>query len=178
MARAVELLREVGVTSALLHGGTSTVYGLGKPLDAEYWKVAIEGAPENAWSYAPTQPIASGPTQGRTPNHVATVRLQDEALSVSAVWGKSFQRRTAKTFGHVLDPRTGQPVRGALLAAVALPSATETDAFSTALLTLGAAGHELIANLRPGMRTLLVVESESGKPIRAESRGISVRSPG
>ena len=100
--------------------------------------------------------------------------MHDEALSVSAVWGKCFQA-DGKTFGHVLDPRTGQPVRGALLAAVTLPSATETDAFSTALLTLGTAGHEQIANLRDGMRTLLVVESEPDGGFRAEARGITVK---
>jgi FAD:protein FMN transferase len=81
-----------------------------------------------------------------------------------------------KTFGHVLDPRTGRPVRGALLAAVTLPSATETDALSTALLTLGANGHDQIANLRPGMRTLMVLDSETDKGFRAEARGITVKS--
>jgi len=29
------------VTSAILHGGTSTVYALGAPPDADAWKVAI-----------------------------------------------------------------------------------------------------------------------------------------
>ena len=40
--RAIEVLRDAGITSALLHGGTSTVYALGHPPDAEYWKVAVE----------------------------------------------------------------------------------------------------------------------------------------
>ena len=62
------------------------------------------------------------------PKYIASVPLRDEALSVSAVWGRSFQAE-GKNFGHVLDPRTGQPVAGALLAAVALPSATETGRF-------------------------------------------------
>jgi thiamine biosynthesis lipoprotein len=57
--------------------------------------------------------------------------------------------------GHVIDPRTGQPAAAAHLAAVALPSATETDALSTALLTLGLDGHGLISRLRPGIRTLV-----------------------
>jgi thiamine biosynthesis lipoprotein ApbE len=37
----------------------------------------------------------------------------------------------------VLDPRVGRPVEGAVLAAAVLPSATEADALSTALLVLG-----------------------------------------
>src|SRR5262249_39572735 len=39
--RAVELLKEAGVTSALIHGGTSTIYGLGRPPEAEFWEVAL-----------------------------------------------------------------------------------------------------------------------------------------
>jgi FAD:protein FMN transferase len=144
--RAAETLREAGVASALLHGGTSTVYGLGKPPEKDAWKVAIE----------------SPPVEGATP-WLATVPLQDEALSVSAVWGKCFEHE-GKTFGHVLDPRAGQPVASAVLAAVVLPSATETDALSTALLVVGAEGHDKIAQLRPQMRTLVV---------RADNFGVS-----
>jgi len=102
---------------------------------------------------------------------LATVPLKDEALSVSAVWGRCFQVGE-QTFGHVLDPRTGHPVAGALLAAVALPSGRETDALSTALLTRGAEGHEAIARLRPGMRTLLVMRA--GDQLRVEAKGIDV----
>jgi len=136
---AAEILREAGVTSALLHGGTSTAYALGHPPDAEHWKVAVENSP---------------PTAGVPPITAPPVLLRDEAVSVSALWGRSFVAE-AKLFGHVLDPRTGRPAAGAVLAAVILPSATETDALSTALLTLGAERRERIDKLRPGMRTLL-----------------------
>ena len=101
--------------------------------------------------------------------------LKDEAMSVSAPSGKFFQAE-GKAYGHILDPRTGQPAAGALLAAVVLPSAAETDALSTALLTLGPAGHETIANLRPGMRTLLAFEA--GDAGSVEARGITVQSAG
>jgi thiamine biosynthesis lipoprotein len=79
-----------------------------------------------------------------------------------------------RTFGHIIDPRTGEPAIGTVLAAVVLPLATETDALSTALLTVGAPGHDAIAKLRPGMRTLVV--SESGGELRVEAKGITVRS--
>ena len=149
--KAAGLLREAGVTSALLHGGTSTVHAIGHPPDADSWKTAIER-----------------PGQKKL---LATVPLKDESLSVSAVWGKSFEA-DGKTFGHVIDPGTGQPVSNALLAAVISPSATETDALSTALLTLGASGHEKISSLRNGMRTLLVTSAASG--FHVEARGINV----
>lgn len=117
LERAAELLVEAGVTSALLHGGTSTVVALGAPPDAEHWSIAIQH---------PTRPD----------EHVAVVPLRDESLSVSAVHGKAFEAE-GRLLGHVLDPRTGQPVMGAQLAAVAMPSATDSDALSTGLLILG-----------------------------------------
>ena len=157
LERAAELLREAGVTSALLNGGTSTIHALGQPPEAGCWKVALEYPAEER---ADARPVP-----------LATVELRDEALSVSAVWGKSFQA-DGKTFGHVLDPRTGQPVGDAVLAAVVLPSAMETDAFSTALLIAGEKGHEQIADLRPGMRTLVTGGLQSDGSFRLKSRGI------
>ncbi len=159
LERAAECLREAGVTSALLNAGTSTVFALGHPPEQDYWKVAIESPP--------------GAAVGGRPDMVATVPLHDEALSVSAVWGRAFQSG-GKRYGHVLDPRTGHPVRGALLSAVALPSATEADALSTALLVLGDAGHDALAKLRPGIRTLVLTEEPSSRGFRATSGGISM----
>ncbi len=154
--RAVEILREDGVTSAILHGGTSTVCAIGSPPDADAWKVAIERP-------------AEGDGDGAPASLLAVVTLRDEALSVSAVWGRSFQTAD-RTYGHVIDPRTGQPTEAALLSAVALASATETDAFSTALLTLGPEGLQSITALRPGMRSL--VAQRWGEEITTSARGI------
>jgi thiamine biosynthesis lipoprotein len=155
---AAGVLREAGVGSALLHGGSSTVYALGHPPDADRWKVAIDGPPRR---------------QDTRASPLALVLLKDESLSVSAVWGKSFQAG-GKVFGHVLDPRTGRPVTGALLAAVILPSATETDALSTALLVAGSSGHGQIARLRQGMRTLLATQTEDAKGFQVEAKGVEV----
>jgi FAD:protein FMN transferase len=155
--KAAELLREEGITSAILHGGTSTVFAIGKPPDQPSWKVAIEAPPE------------TGNTQ---PKPVAVVELHDEALSVSAVWGKAFSS-AGKTFGHIIDPRTGHPGDNADLAAVVLPSATETDALSTALLTIGPSGHDDIALLRPSLRSLVMNRLDEGPP-QIQTRGIQI----
>ena len=139
--RGAELLREAGVTSALFHGGTSTVCAIGYPPDAATWRVAVESPPDGFGDFSfPELPL---------------VQLTDESLSVSAVWGRHF-RADGRNFGHVIDPRTGQPVEGAWLSAVVLPTATETDAFSTALLTLSSPGLERLAGLRSGLKAMLV----------------------
>lgn len=173
--RAVELLREAGVTSAFIHGGTSTLYGLGHPPESDGWKVEIAdpSGPEtqansrllNSLPGAPSQaargPAAAEDRSDKSPRAFATVSLCDESLSVSAVWGKSFTAG-GRTFGHIIDPRSGEPADRAVLSAVVLPSATETDALSTALLTLGPEGHDQIASLRPGIRTLVVGKTAAG----------------
>ena len=170
---AAEILREAGVHSALIHGGTSSVFAIGHPPDCEAWKIALDrpiaesraGIPAAAGSESPTS-AASG--------LLAVVSLREEALSVSAVWGKCF-RSAEETFGHVMDPRTGEPTGRAVLAAVALASSTESDALSTALLTLGLPGLELLGRLRPEAR-LLAVEMREGEVV-AEGRGIELGSP-
>jgi FAD:protein FMN transferase len=180
---AAEILREAGVSSALIHGGTSTVCAIGTPPDADAWKVAVDAPRVNQPLTRPANEafgvpaLAAGPAnvtghprdrlrpglqtqvygngQLEHPNcPLAIILLRDESLSVSAVSGKCFVAGD-HTFGHVIDPRSGEPASRASLAAVVLPSATETDALSTALLVVGEEGHDAIAALRPGLRTLL-----------------------
>lgn len=125
---AVEILRENGVTSALIHGGTSTIYGLATPPDEDGWSVALAGSQIRGDGSGIAYP---GPTKREE-----RVVLHDSALSVSAPHGRFFER-AGRRYGHVIDPRTSEPAEGALLAAVTGPSPTETDALSTALLVLG-----------------------------------------
>jgi thiamine biosynthesis lipoprotein len=177
---AADILREAGVTSGLIHGGTSSVYALGHPLGADAWKVAIERPPDSGTGiqpgYGDSGPSsivgqdARGDRLEACPTLLAIVPLRDEALSVSAVWGKTFQT-AGKNYGHVIDPRTGQPADSALLAAVALPDATETDALSTALITLGRGSCSFIGSLRPGGRAL-AASLENGK-LTASGHGIA-----
>lgn len=62
--RAAESLREAGITSALLHGGTSSILAIGAPPGARAWRVEI-----------------AGPATGDAA--IACVELRDEALGVS-----------------------------------------------------------------------------------------------
>ncbi|MBI2924525.1 MAG: FAD:protein FMN transferase [Pedosphaera parvula] len=160
LERAAALLREAGVRNALLHGGTSTVCALGKPAEVDVWKVAVELPPQEG-------------SLDQRPLPVAVVPLVNESLSVSAVWGKAFVA-DGRTYGHVIDPRLGEPVQRAVLAAVALPSATETDALSTALLTSGPEGLERITALRDGMRALVIAREELGGQLQAVAKGLTV----
>jgi thiamine biosynthesis lipoprotein len=102
--------------------------------------------------------------------------LEDEALSVSAVAEKSFTV-DGRTYGHVIDPRTGWPCDRAELSLVVLPDAVEADAWSTALMVLGTDGLERFGQSFPGMTGMVV--SADGKarsvgrsaPVSGDSAG-------
>lgn len=134
--RAVELLRDSEIPGGLIHGGTSTVAAIGPQPDGSPWQIAIRD---------PADADAS----------LGTAELTDQALSVSAVHGKFFTKGEER-YGHVLDPRSGRPVRASLLAAVVCPSATDSDALSTALLTGGHEFFPVIRSLHPGARAVVV----------------------
>ena len=168
--QAAELLRDAGVSSALVHGGTSTIYALGHPPELEAWQIAITH-PETGASQLANTHKSEQKNRLEAANATAVVSLTDEAMSVSAVWGKCFQSG-GETYGHIIDPRNGRPASHGVLAAVVLASATETDALSTALLTVGPEGHDVIAGLRGGMRTL--VSGKSGEQLCYKSNGIEV----
>ncbi len=118
--RAAQILRDYDITSALLHGGTSSIVAIGCSPDQTPWNIAIR------------HPLDAE-------RRLSVVPLRDEALSVSAVHGKVFEAG-GQHYGHVLDPRSGFPVQGALLCAVRCSSPTDGDALSTAFLVLGEEG--------------------------------------
>jgi thiamine biosynthesis lipoprotein len=107
---AAAILRDAGVTPALLHGGTSSVIAIGTPPDDSGWRVAIG-------------PAVDAPV----------VMLRDEALSVSD--GASQTSLTGHH--HIVDPllQIAAPDAGAM--AVIGPSAAVAEAWSTALVVLG-----------------------------------------
>lgn len=100
-------LADHGVTSALVHGGRSSVLGIGDRPDDAPWKV-------RAWEDDPDAP---------------TIELHDSCLSVSAPSG-----RTVSGSGHIMDPRSGEPSAAAEVACVCGPSAEICEAWSTALI--------------------------------------------
>ena len=133
--RASEYLRDAGITSALLHGGTSSIVAMGTPSNsAAGWKIAL-------------------PTG-------ESVLLRDESLSVSATWGRTVEVGGSRR-GHVIDPRNGDPVPGPRLAAVACPLAADSDALSTAFLVLGLAGRHRIQQASRSDKLWLSMEDHS-----------------
>ena len=109
--RAASVLRDAGVTSALLHAGTSSIVAIGAPERSDGWRIEIPAGCERR-----------------------IVALRDAAISVSDPGGPVDERRSAS---HILDPRDGRPVPSSVRATVVGSSARLADAWSTALVVLG-----------------------------------------
>jgi thiamine biosynthesis lipoprotein len=143
--RAIGILNENGVTTALLHGGRSSIRCLGPPPGADGWLVGLHDLFDT--------------DHGRS-----SVSLRDSALSFSALHGKSFIQ-DGRTYGHVLDPRTCKPISGTLAAMVTGQCAAVCEALSTALLVNGPDWLSVMAERFSGFEGKIVPQ----KQIRTQS---------
>jgi thiamine biosynthesis lipoprotein len=123
--RALTILRDVGLTNAFLHGGTSSVRAMGSGPAGRGWKVAL---PDSA------------------PMDFA--HIVDMALSVSSSVGQLFASDTGMC-SHIIDPRTSKPVTHPLTAAVLHADSVVAEAISTALVVLGPAEAEVVRHSFP-----------------------------
>ncbi len=184
--RVVAMLREFEIEAALFHGGTSTVYGLGAPPDQDGWQVAIQrpsvtGDELNAGRVRYIGEPVVAPNRVWEDSHLAVVKLRDEALNVSAPHGKSFRSDVdGRSYGHVIDPRTGYPTRVSLMAALVSPFATDGDALSTGLLTSGVGFIGELKRQIPEVRVLVAQKADvldgedAGRYLDVVSEGIAV----
>jgi len=146
---AARILRKCGIDSALINGGTSTIYALGSPPGQDGWEVGIQD---------PTDPTRT----------IETVRLRDAALSTSGSYEKFFSIGD-KLYCHIIDPRRGYTVEGMFSATSIAPTATASDALSTAFFVLGADATREFCAARDEIRAILVPASRPGsalEPVR------------
>jgi thiamine biosynthesis lipoprotein len=117
--RCIELYRQHGIRHALVDlGGHVAVLG-GKP-DGSAWRVGIQ---------------APGHKRGVT---CGVIEACDCAVVTTGNYERTYDL-AGQPYSHILDPRTGYPVRNDLLSATVVhQSAFFADAFSTACMVLGA----------------------------------------
>ena len=142
--RAIELIREHSlVDSAIVHGGQSSLYALGSPPGqfAGRWEVALRNP------FDPEQPLG-------------ILRLRNRGLGTS---GSAFQQFVVdgKVYGHIIDPRSGEPAHGPASVTVLAPSAAMADALSTAFYLLGPAAARSYTANHPEVGVVIV---ENGSP--------------
>jgi FAD:protein FMN transferase len=138
--RCGQLLYELGLENFLIHGGQSSVLARGSPpADAES---------QPGWTIALRHPWKANQRLGQ-------LRLVDRAVGTSGT-GSQFFYHQGRRYGHVLDPRTGQPTEGVLSATVIAPTAALADALSTAFFVMGLEQATDYCNRHPEVSAILV----------------------
>ncbi len=129
---ALAVLRDWEVGNVLLHAGTSTALAAGPGP-----KKSRSG---RGW------PVGAGSVTG-TSAGPGRVLLRDRALSGSGTEVKG---------GHIVDPRTGRPARGARAAWASHPSAAAADALSTAFMIMTGSGVSALCGRHPEVWALVI----------------------
>ena len=100
--QAVESLRDAGVLSAFIHGGTSSSYGLGCPPDTRVEDCYSGPRLPTTLRVPPTRPLSAARSSFQAPL-LAEVPLRDASL-VSLVSGAIRSLRWPYPYGHVRIP--------------------------------------------------------------------------
>ncbi len=155
--RCVEHLLAGGMKDFLLHGGQSSVVARGSSAERSETESPAD------WEIGLTNP-------GQPGHRLGLVHLANRALGTSGGQFQSFRYR-GRRYGHVLDPRTGWPAEGVLLATVLAPTAAVADALSTAFYVLGWEQSAVLCRSRPE-RGLIMAVSEAGRGVRLQRVGV------
>ena len=117
--RACEILKQAGVTSALLSLG-GNIQCLGSKPDGTDWNIGIRDPWQEDALYA-------------------AVKVSDKAVITSGGYERYFQDPdTGRVYRHILDPRTGYPAESGLSSvSVITGDGTLGDGLSTALYIMG-----------------------------------------
>jgi len=113
---AAESLRAHGVRDALVDLSGNMV-AIGSPAGAGGWRIGIRDP------------------RDRIP-YLARLAITGEAISTSGQY-EQFVAHDGRTYGHIMDPRTGRPSEGLISVTVVSPSAMECDGWDTPLFVMG-----------------------------------------
>lgn len=114
---AADILREHGITSALLNIG-GNIRTVGSKPDGTDWRLGLR------------DPTGAG--------HVGILQVSDLAVVTSGNYERYFIGEDGKQYGHIIDPATGYPVNNGLLSVTVIAKEGKLcDTLSTALFVMG-----------------------------------------
>ncbi len=114
---SAEILRDNGVSSALLDLG-GNIKTIGSKPDGSEWRLGVRN------------PKGKG--------NIGVLSVSDLAVVTSGNYERYFTGKDGKTYGHIIDPATGQPVENGLLSVTIIAKDGKLcDALSTSLFVMG-----------------------------------------
>jgi thiamine biosynthesis lipoprotein len=140
---ALAVLKQYGITSALVAGGGDIAVGRPPP-ESDGWLIGI----------APLESPDQPPTR--------FLRLQDAAVSTSGD-AEQHVEITGIRYSHIVNPKTGQALTGKSSVTVVAPNCATSDSLATAVSVLGPQqGLELIG-ASAGTGALIIQQTEHGQ---------------
>ena len=148
---AMKLLRNNGIRSALINFA-GNVYACGSPPGRKSWIIGLQH-PRNSKDI------------------IGSFEITDKAVSTSGDYEKFFTIN-GERYSHIIDPRTGRPVKGIASVTIIADNATKADALSTGVFVLGLEeGMKLIEKL-PDVEGIIVYEDDNATLIIKTSSGM------
>jgi thiamine biosynthesis lipoprotein len=138
---AAETLSTHGITDALVDLSGNMV-ALGHPEGRPAWRIGIRD-PRDRFRY------------------FARLAITGEAISSSGQY-EQFLAANGRTYGHIIDPRTGWPANELISVTVVAPTAMACDAWDTPLFVMGAAKARQKARERRDIAVVLIEPGDGG----------------
>ncbi len=167
---ALATLRAHGIDRALVDAGGDVVAGAPPPGKAG-WRIEVPTAKTADESIARSGPEAS-PQSSPPPTSESSAEWISLARGAIATSGDAsrFVVVDGIRYSHILDPRTGIPLRERRVVTVLAPTATRADALASALSVLGPGSGFALADGLPGVGARIIESNGSGRR-SVESRG-------
>lgn len=129
---------------ALISAGASSFYAVGAGVRQRGWQVGIRHP-------------------RRRQRRLAILKLRDAALATSGDEEQYFEY-AGRRYGHIIDPRSGQPAAGVTSVSVVASSAAVADALATAFYVGGRQLAQAYTARRPNV-LVIMLESDAEEPI-------------
>ncbi len=140
--RMVDILKENGITSALVSAGGSSIYALGTPNNnGQGWEVKIRD-----------------PKDAR--KTIQDLHLKNQSMSTSGSYEKFFEAE-GRIYSHIMDPRTGFPAQGMLSVSVITPRTLDSEAWTKPYFILG---RQWAAKHKPADFRVFLCEDKAEQP--------------
>ncbi len=151
--RVTESIVTAGLENFVVHAGQSTVVARG-----HCWRA---DQVSNGWSIGLSHP--------KIPQRrLATIRLVNQALGTSGTQRQAFFHN-GKRYGHIIDPRTGNPANACLSSTAICDSAARADALATAFFVMGVEPVQQFCAQHPDVCALLVLPGSDDSKVRIET---------
>ena len=151
--RALSVLKQLGITSALVDGG-GDIGLLGSKPDGKPWRIGVQHPRDMQ-------------------NMIAVIEVDSGSVATSGDYERFFFQ-SGQRYHHILDPRTGWPARECISATILSSQTVDADILATGVFVLGPEkGMDLINSL-PEVEGLIFFE-ENGQMVHVLSQGLQNR---